>query len=294
MSYEIKTDVYQGPFDLLLDLIMKQDVEIFDVELSKVIEAFIHESETLSQDAFDLEVSTEFLLIASTLVELKIKRLLPRQENVELDEELLKFEHRDLLLARLLECKTFKDVAQVFTQMMDAAAKRKYYSMPLEEPFASMAPDPLERTPIEKLKEAYMRAFTGKKVENVSVIHLHDSVISVKEAVDEVIGRLSFGKNISFRALSADADSKLHVVVRFLAVLELYKQGFVEIEMSDKLGDMNISLIAEADQDVDVNVDDWGEDIAAIEKKMDEDSSLLGAMSPQALEMTAELKEEKV
>lgn len=280
MSYEIKTDVYQGPFDLLLELIMKQDVEIFDVELSKVIEAFIHESEVLSQDGFDLEVSTEFLLIASTLVELKIKRLLPRQENVELDEELLKFEHRDLLLARLLECKTFKDVAQVFTEMMDSAAKSKYYSMPLEEPFASMAPDPLERTPIEKLREAYMKAFTGKVKEEVSVIHLHDSVISVKEAVDEVIGRLTFGKNTSFRSLAADADSKLHVVVRFLAVLELYKQGFVEIEMSDKLGDMNISLIADADKEVDVNVDDWGEDIAAIERKMDEDLK--------------ELKEEKV
>ena len=152
--------------------------------------------------------------------------------------------------------------------------------MPLEEPFASMAPDPLERTPIEKLKEAYMRAFTGKVKEEVSVIHLHDSVISVKEAVDEVIGRLTFGKNTSFRSLAADADSKLHVVVRFLAVLELYKQGFVEIEMSDKLGDMNISLIADADKEVDVNVDDWGEDIAAIERKMDEDLK--------------ELKEEKV
>lgn len=263
MSYEIKTDVYQGPFDLLLELILKQDLEIFDVELSKVIEAFVHESEVLSQNSYDLEVSTEFLLIASTLIELKIKRLLPRQENIELDEELLKFEHRDLLLARLLECKTFKDVAAVFTQMMDAASKSIAYSMPLEEPFASMAPDPLERLPINKLRDAYMKAFTGKKIEQVSVMHLHDNSISVKEAVDEVVAKLRLGNISSFRSLAKDSDTKMHVVVIFLAVLELYKQGFIDIELSDKLGDMNIALIADADKEIDVNADDWGEDLSS-------------------------------
>ena len=274
MSYEIKTDIYQGPFDLLLDLILKQDVEIFDVELSKVIEAFVTESEALSKDAYNLDVSTEFLLIASTLVELKIKRLLPSRENVELDEELLKFEHGDLLLARLLACKTFKDVASVFTQMMETASKSISYSMPLEEPFASMAPDPLERTPIEKLKAAYMKAFTGKVIEKVGVYHLHDSTISVKEAVDEVIAKLEFGMPLSFKAIASGADSKLHVVVTFLAILELYKQGFVDIDLSEKLGDMNISLIAKTGEDINVNVDDWGEEISEPVNKIIEEEKV--------------------
>jgi len=272
MSYEIETDVFKGPFDLLLDLILKQDVEIFDVEISKVIEAFVLESEKLSKDAHDLEISTEFLMIASTLIELKIKRLLPRQENVELDEELLRFEHRDLLLARLLECKTFKDVATVFTKMMEVASKSVVYSMPLEEPFASLAPDPLERTPMEKLRTAYMKAFTGKEIEKISIVHLHDSTISVKEAVDEVVSKLVFGKYISFKSIAQDASTKLHVVVRFLAVLELYKQGFVNIDLSETLGEMSITLLNENERDIDVNSDDWGEDMASTDEILEKEN----------------------
>jgi segregation and condensation protein A len=111
MAYAVITPVYEGPFDLLLHLILKEEVELWEVSLAQVIDAFLVEVERLER--VDLEVATEFLLIASTLVELKARRLLPGADMTELDEELLRFEERDLLLARLLECKTFKDAARV-------------------------------------------------------------------------------------------------------------------------------------------------------------------------------------
>ncbi|HUV10229.1 MAG TPA: segregation/condensation protein A, partial [Acidimicrobiia bacterium] len=110
MGYEVSTSVYAGPFDLLLHLILKQEVDLWEVSLSTIVDAYLHELDQL--EALDLEVATEFLLIAATLVELKTRRLLPGPSDLELDEELLRFEERDLLLARLLECKTFKDAAE--------------------------------------------------------------------------------------------------------------------------------------------------------------------------------------
>lgn len=263
MSYEIATDVYQGPFDLLLQLIMSEDVDIWEVQLSSIIEAFLHESEVLKTDHIDLDVSTEFLLIAATLVEIKVKRLLPRPEQTDLDEELLQFEYRDLLLARLLECKTFKDVAAVFNSMMAASSLRVPKSMSVEEPFFSMAPDPLASTPPDKLRLAFIKAFTAPEKPEVSIIHLHDSSISVREAVIEVLERITIGQPKSFREITAHASSKLHVVVCFLAVLELYKQGKIDIDVATTLGDLTIELLqtetTEDFHEIEVNADDWGE-----------------------------------
>src|SRR6476661_803057 len=110
MSYAVRTPVFEGPFDLLLHLILKQEVELWEVSLSEIVDAYLTELDRM--DGLDLDVATEFLLIAATLVELKARRLLPGLDELELDEELLRFEERDLLLARLLECKTFKDAAK--------------------------------------------------------------------------------------------------------------------------------------------------------------------------------------
>jgi len=273
MSYEIATDVYQGPFELLLQLIMSDDVDIWEVQLSSIIEAFLAESESLQSDKIDLEVATEFLLIASTLIEIKVKRLLPKPENVDLDEEFLQFEYRDLLLARLLECKTFKDVAQMFEKLMSKAALSRAKSTPVEEPFFSMAPDPLQSTPPEKLKLAFMKVFTAPEKPEVSVVHLHDSTISVRDAVVELMERLNVGSKKSFKSLMANAPSKMHIVVSFLAVLELYKQGFIDIGAgdSDAIGDIDIELLETRDvDDIRVNEDDWGEDPSSLDQKIEE------------------------
>ena len=113
MAVDVSTEVYQGPFDLLLQLILKEQVDLYDVDLASIVDGYLAEVERMQ--ALDLEVATEFLLIAATLVELKTRRLLPGSGDVDLDDELALWEERDLLLARLLECKTFKDVASVFT-----------------------------------------------------------------------------------------------------------------------------------------------------------------------------------
>ncbi len=119
MAFDVATPVYEGPFDLLLHLILKEQVDIYEVRLSIIVDAYLQEIERMQ--GIDLDVATEFLMIASTLVELKARRLLPGREDVDLDDELALWEERDLLLARLLECKTFKDVAGVFGRFADDA-----------------------------------------------------------------------------------------------------------------------------------------------------------------------------
>ena len=123
MSYAVRTPVFEGPFDLLLHLILKQEVELWEVSLSEIVDAYLVELDRL--EALDLDIATEFLLIAATLVELKARRLLPGLDELELDEELLRFEERDLLLARLLECKTFKDAAKALEGLHPAGRPQR-------------------------------------------------------------------------------------------------------------------------------------------------------------------------
>ena len=136
MGYEVSTSVYAGPFDLLLHLILKQEVDLWEVSLSTIVDAYLDELDRL--EALDLEIATEFLLIAATLVELKTRRLLPGPSDLELDEELLRFEERDLLLARLLECKTFKDAAVAIASRMRVAALSVARHAGPEEPYRSL------------------------------------------------------------------------------------------------------------------------------------------------------------
>src|SRR3954469_21282266 len=119
MPYEVQTPVFEGPFDLLLHLILKEEVDLWEISLSRIVDAYLAEVDKLG--TIDLETATEFLLIAATLVELKARRLLPGRDDVDLDEELARFEERDLLLARLLECKTFQDVASVLAHLAEDA-----------------------------------------------------------------------------------------------------------------------------------------------------------------------------
>ncbi len=119
MAIDVSTPVYEGPFDLLLQLILQEKVDIYEVDLAVIVDRYLHEIERMQQ--LDLDVATEFVLIAATLVELKTRRLLPGADDGDLDEELALWEERDLLLARLIECKTFKDVAKVFSRLADEA-----------------------------------------------------------------------------------------------------------------------------------------------------------------------------
>lgn len=239
MSYEVHTPVFDGPFDLLLHLILREQVDLYEVSLSEIIDAYLVELDRMER--CDLEVATEFLLIAATLIELKTRRLLPEDTEVDLDDELGLWEERDLLLARLVECKTFKDAAAVFRRL-SAQAVRSYPRRvgPVEDRFIGIAPDLLEATTVEDLRAAYLRATAPKPVPHVDLSHLTPVKVTVAEAVEELVDELPRSGRLTFRELTAQLVDRIDVVVRFLAVLELYKQGAVELEQPETFGDITV------------------------------------------------------
>jgi segregation and condensation protein A len=236
MAIDVSTPVYEGPFDLLLQLILQEKVDIYEVDLSIIVDRYLAELEHIQR--LDLDVATEFLLIAATLVELKTRRLLPGADDGDLDEEFALWEERDLLLARLIECKTFKDVAQVFSRLADEADLSFPRLVGPDERFAGLLPDLLEGTSVRRLQSAAIRALTPKPEPFVDLFHVNPIRFTVAEAVAELIDDLPRVGRISFRRLTADLVDRLEVIVRFLAVLELYKQGVVDLDQTERFGDI--------------------------------------------------------
>jgi segregation and condensation protein A len=264
MTYAVSTPVYEGPFDLLLHLILKEEVELWEVSLADVVDAFIAEVERL--DHLDLDVATEFLLIASTLVELKARRLLPGSELGDLDEELLRFEERDLLLARLLECKTFKDAAKVLEARLRAGGRCVPRTAGPEEPFRSLAPDPLERVTLKALVKAARRGLAPPpEPVTVEADHIAPIRASVRDAVDVLLVTLPHDGAMTFRALVRGIDDRLEVIVRFLAVLELFKQGVVDLHQTTTFGELTVRRLPEGESVIDVvSLDDWDDDAPVV------------------------------
>jgi len=259
MVLDVHTSVYEGPFDLLLHLILKQEVDLWEVSLSGIIDQYLTELDRM--ESLDLDVATEFLLIAATLVELKARRLLPGLDDAELDEELLRFEERDLLLARLLECKTFKDAALT----LDTLARRASRSVPRlagpEEPYRWLVPDPLERIRPAALRAAALRMLAAKPEPTVDTEHIAPVRASVRDAVESLLRLLPASEPMSFRALVAGVETRLEVVVRFLGVLELYKQGMVDILQFQNFGELLVRRLQEGEMALDmVSLDDWDDE----------------------------------
>ena len=247
MPYEVQTPVFEGPFDLLLHLILREQVDLYEVSLAAIVDAYLAELDRLER--LDLEITTEFLLIAATLVELKARRLLPGRDDVDLDEELALWEERDLLLARLLECKTFKDVAAVLSRYADDAARSYPRVAGLEEPFLGLQPDLLAGVTAVDLRDAFARATAPKPVPRVDLTHVAPVRMSVAEAVEELADELPRIGRITFRRLTGELVDRVEVIVRFLAVLELFKQGLVELDQVETIGDIEIVWVG-ADVDV--------------------------------------------
>ncbi len=238
MSFEVQTEVFAGPFDLLLKLILDDTVDLYEVKLADIVDAYLAELSRM-QDT-DLEVATEFLLIAATLVELKTRRLLPISDDVDLDEELGIWEERDLLLSRLLECKTFKDAAKIIDQLIDAAARSTPRRMGIDERFVDLTPDLLAGVTAEHLKRAFLRAVTPKPVPAVQLTHVAAIKANVSDTIVTLLGRLPGAGTVSFRDLTADLVDRIDVVVTFLAVLEMFKQGLVEIDQPTVFGALTV------------------------------------------------------
>ncbi|MGD9997885.1 MAG: ScpA family protein [Ilumatobacteraceae bacterium] len=238
MSYDVATPVFEGPFDLLLHLILKEQVDIYEVSLSRIVDAYLVEIERMQ--ALDLDVATEFLMIASTLVELKARRLLPGRDDIDLDDELALWEERDLLLARLLECKTFKDVASVFGRFADDADRHFARQSGPDERFDDLVPDLMDGVTPKRLHAAFLRAIEPKPVPRIDLFHVAPVRASVADAVAELLDELPRVGRISFSRLTSGLVERLEIIVRFLALLELFKQGAVELDQTERFGDIEV------------------------------------------------------
>ncbi len=262
MPYEVSTPVFEGPFDLLLHLILKEEVDLWEISLARIVDVFCAEVEHMER--VDLDIATEFLLIAATLVELKARRLLPGREDVDLDEELMRFEERDLLLARLLECKTFQDAARVMSERLQTASRSVPRTAGPEEPFRSLAPDPLERVALNAFLAAARKGLAPKVVEEVQTTHIAPIRASVRDAIETVLALLPERGAVQFRELTYGVSEKLEVIVRFLAVLELFKQGVVDLEQVESFGDLMVRPLAAGERvALDLSsLEEWGDEIS--------------------------------
>jgi segregation and condensation protein A len=247
MPYDVQTDVFEGPFDLLLRLILQQEVDIYEVSLSHIVDAYLAEmdriiavskGESSPAGRVNLELATEFLLIAATLVELKTRRLLPDEPDRDLDDELGIWEERDLLLARLLECKTFKGAAVAMRQLAHRASFGYPRAVGPDEKYLSLAPDLLKGLSIQDISDAFLRATAPKPVVRVDLGHIAPITASVTDAMFELIDELPRLGKTTFRQLTGGLVDRIQVVVRFLAVLELFKQGHVDLDQPERFGDI--------------------------------------------------------
>lgn len=238
MAYAVETPVYQGPFDLLLHLILREQVDLYEISLSTIVDAYLVELTRMEQ--LDLEIATEFLLIAATLVELKTKRLLPGDDEVDLDDELSLWEERDLLLARLLECKTFKDAALVLESFHTRAARVLARTAGPDERYIDLAPDLLEGITADQLRNAFLQVTAPKPQASIDLFHVAPIRASVIDAVADLCVELPSRGRVSFRSLTSSLSERLEVVVHFLAILELFKQGLVDLRQPDTFGDIEV------------------------------------------------------
>ncbi|MDK3254967.1 segregation and condensation protein A [Blastococcus capsensis] len=242
--FTVKLTNFEGPFDLLLQLIGKHKLDVTEIALSTVTDEFIAHLRALG-DELDLDQASEFLVVAATLLDLKAARLLPAAE-VDDEEDLELLEARDLLFARLLQYKAYKQAAAFLREREADAVRRFPRQAALEPRFADLAPDvSLDLTPAQFAALA-ARALAPKVPEQVSVAHLHAPVVSVAEQLLLVRNQLVRAGTTSFRALTADCGHTREVVARFLALLELYRQQRVVFEQLIPLGELHVRWTGEA------------------------------------------------
>jgi len=235
----VHLDVFEGPFDLLLGLISKHKLDITEVALSQVTDEFIAYIRARA-DSFDLDQASYFLVVAATLLDLKAARLLPAGE-VEDEEDLALLEARDLLFARLLQYRAYKEVAGVFAGRMAAQARRFARRVPMEPRFAGLLPEVLLGLGPAEFALIAGIALAPRPTPVVSTEHIHTPRTSVREQAEILAGRLRDLHRASFRELIADCAGTYEVVARFLAVLELYREGNVSLEQAEPLGDLYVT-----------------------------------------------------
>lgn len=254
--FEVRLANFTGPFDLLLRLIGKHQLDITEVALSAVTDEFIAHVKTLGPE-HDLEETTSFLVVAATLLDLKAARLLPAGD-VEDDEDLALLEARDLLFARLLQYRAFKHVASFLDERLSEENLRHPRSVSLEDRFATLLPEVLIGIGLAEFAQLAARAMEPMPVPVVTLDHLHAPTVSVRDQARWLVERLRSAGIASFRSLSHDAEDRLTVVARFLALLELFREGAVSFDQVTPLGELTVRWIGEdAGHDLLADVDEF-------------------------------------
>ena len=253
-GFEVHLDNFSGPFDLLLGLIAKHKLDITEVALARVTDEFIAYIRTSGKD-WDLSRASEFLVVAATLLDLKAARLLPSAD-VEDAEDLELLEARDLLFARLLQYRAYKEVARDLADRFATEGRRFPRIVQLEPHLAALLPELVWQIGPDQLAALAAKAIAPKAAPaGVDISHLHAPPVSVREQAAVLVDRLRHHGATSFRSLVADADSTIVVVARFLALLELFREGAVAFDQVTPLGELNVRWTGSEDGDVEVSDD---------------------------------------
>ncbi|MGW0825621.1 segregation and condensation protein A [Streptomyces sp. NPDC002845] len=234
--FKVRLANFEGPFDLLLQLISKHKLDVTEVALSKVTDEFMAHIRAMGPD-WDLDQTTEFLVVAATLLDLKAARLLPAAE-VEDEADLALLEARDLLFARLLQYRAYKQIAEIFSGRLDEEARRYPRTVGLEPHHAELLPEVVISVGAEGFAKLAVKAMQPKPKPQVYVDHIHAPLVSVQEQAGIVVARLRELGEATFRALVEDTDDTLTVVARFLALLELYREKAVALDQETALGEL--------------------------------------------------------
>ena len=262
-GFALRLDNFEGPFDLLLSLIAKHKLDITEVALSQVTDEFLAHIKASGQE-FDLDETTSFLVVAATLLDLKAARLLP-QGDIEDEEDLALLEARDLLFARLLQYRAFKQVAGVLEARLAAESTRHARAVGLEDRFATLLPEVLIGLGVEQFAQLAARALQPKVEPEVSLQHIHATAVSVRDQGVLVVARLRRNGAMSFRMLCGDSPDLMTTVARFLALLELFREGALAFDQVTPLGELTIRWTGEDDTEFEISDEfDGTEPIAEI------------------------------
>ncbi|HEX3794996.1 MAG TPA: ScpA family protein [Acidimicrobiales bacterium] len=242
MTYAVSTPVFEGPIDLLLHLVSSHEVDILDIPLLPLVDAFVH---VLSEqrDRIDFNQLSEFLLVAAILIELKSQKLLPGREVTDDGDDLIGWEERDLLLARLLECRAYAAAADVFVGMAEQASRSIPREVGLDDGFAVHAPDLLAGITPDDLAQAFLRGVAERPVPRVDLSHVTVDTVSVAEAVSDLMGVPRAMRATSFRLLVEGCTTRMEIIVQFLALLELCKLGHLNLGQGATFGDLQIDWL---------------------------------------------------
>lgn len=242
-KFSLTVGSFEGPFDLLLSLIAKHQLDITSISLSKVTNDFIEFVRTL-EDADQIDQASEFLVVAATLLDLKIAELLPKGELVD-PEDVALLEARDLLFARLLQYRAFKEISAWFQNAISSEDRRIYRSVRLEDKFRAQQPELIWTLSVEDFGRLAEETLTPREIPTVGLTHLHAPRVSIREQAAEVVAMLRSAKTLTFRELIASVKDRAILVARFLSILELYRLGAVAFEQHESLGPLQITWRAD-------------------------------------------------